>query len=227
MAESWKSKVLNLLFPPKCVFCGRLTGSGSVCSDCEKSILTDEPRKRTLPGDIVCVAPFRYDGEVRRSILRFKFEGRDHYAGAYGEIMARTAALELADEFDLVTWVPVSKKRRQERGYDQSELLARAVCRVWNVEAVSTLKKVHHNAAQSGMESAEQRRANVLGVYETADRERFAGKRLLLVDDILTTGSTVSEAARVLLLAGAEKVSVLTLAMAVEDEKKLCQLRMR
>ena len=75
-----------------------------------------------------------------------------------------------------------------------------------------------HNPAQSGLESAERRRANVLGVYETVNREQFVGKRLLLVDDILTTGSTVTEAARVLRLAGAESVAVLTLAATVEKK---------
>ena len=73
--------------------------------------------------------------------------------------------------------------------------------------------------AQSGLTSAEQRRANVLGVYEAVNRETFAGKRVLLVDDILTTGSTVQEAARVLKLAGAAEVTVLTLAAAREEKR--------
>ena len=128
--------------------------------------------------------------------------------------MARTAALELADRFDLVTWVPVSKKRKRERGYDQAELLAKEVCRLWGAEPVRTLEKMQDNPAQSGLTSAEERRANVLGVYEAVNREQLTGKRVLLVDDILTTGSTASEAARVLRFAGALDVMVLTLAAA-------------
>lgn len=220
VAEGWKAKVLDLLFPPKCVFCGKLTGAGSVCRDCGRTILLSEvPRKRELPDGLRCVAAFPYEGAVRDSILRFKFEGRDHYANLYGELLARTAALELAEEFDLVTWVPVSKKRKRQRGYDQAELLAAALCRCWQTQPLRTLEKTVHNEAQSGLESAERRRANVLGVYEAVKREQFAGKRLLLVDDILTTGSTVSEAARVLRLAGAAQVTVLTLATATDSKK--------
>lgn len=217
---TWKTRVLDLLFPPKCVFCGKLMERGRVCPACEKVLMAmDQPKNRTLAGGTFCVSALPYEDVVRESVLRFKFEGRDFYATVYGEIMARTAALELADRFDMVTWVPVSKKRRRERGYDQAELLAKAVCEHWGIDPVRTLEKSKNNPAQSGLASAEQRRANVLGVYEAVNREHFAGKRVLLVDDILTTGSTVQEAARVLKLAGAEEVVVLTLASA-RDEKQ-------
>lgn len=215
---TWKKTLLDLLFPPKCVFCGKLTKQGNVCPACEKKLTAlEQPKNRTLPGGLLCVSALPYEDIVRQSILRFKFEGRDFYAAVYGEIMARTAALELADRFDLVTWVPVSKKRKRERGYDQAELLAKEVCRLWGAEPVQTLEKMRDNPAQSGLTCAEQRRANVLGVYETINREQLTGKRVLLVDDILTTGSTVSEAARVLRFAGALDVMVLTLAAAEQE----------
>ena len=134
--------------------------------------------------------------------------------------MARTAALELADRFDLVTWVPVSKKRKRERGYDQAELLAKSMCALWGVSPVRTLEKTQDNPPQSGLKSAEQRRANVLGVYEAINREHFAGKRVLLVDDILTTGSTVQETARVLKTEGAAEVLVMTLAAAGDESEE-------
>ena len=216
----WKKWVLDLLFPPKCIFCGKMMERGKICPACEKELSAMElPKKRVLSGGMTCISALPYEEIVRQSILRFKFEGRDFYAEVYGELMARTAALELADCFDLVTWVPVSKERRRERGYDQSELLAKEMCRHWDTVPLRTLEKTQHNPAQSGLNSPEQRRANVLGVYEAVKRENFAGKRVLLVDDILTTGSTVQEAARVLKLAGAEDVTVLTLAAAREEKR--------
>jgi ComF family protein len=181
----------------------------------------EQPKNRTLSGDVFCVSALPYEDVVRESVLRFKFQGREAYAEVYGERMARTAALELADRFDLVTWVPVSRQRRRERGYDQAELLAKELCRHWSTAPLRMLEKTRHNPAQSGLTSAEQRRANVLGVYEAVNRENFAGKRVLLVDDILTTGSTVQEAARVLKLAGAAEVTVLTLAAAKEEKRTL------
>ena len=167
-----------------------------------------------------CAAPLYYEDRVRDSLLRFKFEERPHYARGYAEFLARTAALEFGGEFDLVSWVPVSEKRRRERGYDQAELLAKELCVLWNTNPVRTLAKTVHTPAQSGISAPEQRRANVLGVYEAVERERWLGKRILLVDDILTTGATISEAARTLRLAGAAEVMALTLAAGREAAKK-------
>lgn len=209
----WKERVLDLLFQPKCVFCACAVEHGCICRDCERELLAMEmPPPRTLAQEVVALSALPYEGVVRESLLRFKFEGCEQYARAFGTILARTAALELEGCFDLVTWVPVSRKRRRERGYDQAELLAQALCREWTVKPVRTLVKTAHNNAQSSLSSAQQRQENVRGVYEAFERERFAGKRLLLIDDILTTGSTLAEAARVLRLAGAAEVRALTLA---------------
>ena len=216
---AWKEWVMDLLFPPKCIFCGALTETGMVCSKCAAELPeTGSDALRDLGGGLHAAAPLYYEGAVRESLLRFKFHGADHYAKGYGPYLARTAALEFADRFDLVSWVPVSKKRRRERGYDQAELLAAEVSRLWAVKPVRTLEKTVHNPAQSGIASPEQRRANVLGVYEAVNRAEWSGKRILLVDDILTTGSTLSEAARTLRFAGAEEVVCLTLAAVREKD---------
>ena len=115
----------------------------------------------------------------------------------------------------MVTWVPVSRHRLRKRGYDQAELLARAACRVWSVKPERLLRKVQDNPAQSGLTEAAARRANVLGVYRAPDAA--AGLRVLLADDVVTTGSTLSECARTLLTAGAAEVVCVTLAQARKD----------
>ncbi len=220
MAEKWKKWILDLLFPPKCIFCGKLA-EDMICEACAASLPeTGDRAREEVESGLVCVAPLHYEGSVRESLLRFKFEDRRHYARGYAELLARAAALELGGEFDLVSWVPVSEKRRRERGYDQAELLAAELCRLWETAPVRTLHKTVHTAAQSGITAPEERRANVLGVYEAANREQWEGKRILLVDDILTTGATVAEAARTLRFAGAKEVSVLTVARARGEKKK-------
>ena len=113
---------------------------------------------------------------------------------------------EHPEGFDAITWVPVSPWRKFTRGYDQSELIAGAVGRELGITPLPLLKKVRHNRQQSRIKGAPGRRANVLGVYRETDGNQIAGKRILLVDDILTTGSTAGEAARVLLTAGAKEV---------------------
>ena len=203
--------ILDLLFPPKCPFCSAVVDRASVCGACRKSLPWAEPAERTLPGDIRCVSPLFYEDSVRDAILRFKFRGAAGSADAFGELIAECAAEWLSGQFDLVTWVPVSAKRCKERGYDQARLLAEAASSRWDTRPEPLLCKELDNPAQSGLADVADRRSNVLGVY-AADRARALGRRVLLVDDIVTTGSTLGECARVLRDAGAETVICVTLA---------------
>ena len=162
-------------------------------------------------------APLYYEDAVRRALLDFKFKGRMGGLPCFGSLMARCAAEEFSGEFDAITWVPVSRKRLRRRGFDQARYLAGSLCVEWHVEPQETLRKTTDNPAQSGLDDADARRANVLGVYEAVRPENIAGKRFLLIDDICTTGATLSEAARVLRQAGAADVVGLTLAISREE----------
>ena len=130
-----------------------------------------------------------------------------------GADFGRCAAEQYSGEFDAITWVPVSKKRLKKRGFDQARYLAASLCVDWHVAPQETLEKTVDNPAQSSLNDAAARRANVLGVYRAVRTEEIAGKRFLLVDDVLTTGATLGEATRVLKEAGAADVMGLTLAM--------------
>ncbi len=199
--------LLDLLFPPKCPFCGKVQDRPGICPGCRRDLpRTEEPdQERILPGPLRCVSPLWYEGLARDGLLRFKFRGAAGAAEILGELTAQCAAERYPGEFDAVTWVPVSGKRLRERGYDQSRLLAEAMCRRWDTVPTAMLKKTVNNPAQSGLADAAQRRANVLGVYQ-AEEDAVRGRRVLLVDDIVTTGATLCECARVLREAGAESV---------------------
>ena len=161
---------------------------------------------RRGPGGVRCAAPLWYQGLAREGLHRFKFRGVSSAAGPLGELLAQCAAEHFSGAFDTVTWVPVSPRRLRQRGYDQARLLAESACRLWDTTPVPLLCKTVHNPAQSGLRESAARRANVLGVYAPASPEQTAGKRILLVDDICTTGATLMECARVLREAGAEDV---------------------
>ena len=214
----WKIKeaLLDLLFPPRCAFCGE-HGVHGVCADCEKSLPWCGTPYHERTGIGTCIAPLRYENAVRESLLRFKFRGGRGSAEGYGNILSQCVAEHFGGEFDLVTYVPVSEKRRRERGYDQTFLLARETCRVWGVSPVTLLRKTRHTPAQSTLKTPEERKANVLGVYEAVNVEKIADARILLIDDILTTGATLRECVRVLKEAGAQ--SVLCATLAASDEK--------
>ena len=198
--------LLNLLFPPKCPFCGKVQDAVGICTNCEKELprVPDAEAVRKGPDGVCCAGAVWYEGTVRDALLRFKFEGAAEAAEPLGELLARCAAEQFGGEFDTVTWVPVSRKRLRSRGYDQAERLAGAACRLWETDPVRLLEKVMDNPPQSGLHEAAARRANVLGVYDAVGE--IEGKRILLVDDICTTGSTLAECVRVLEEAGAASV---------------------
>ena len=204
---------MNLLFPPKCPFCGKVQDVPGICPDCEKDLpwIPGAEALREGPGGLRCAGAVWYEKTVRDALLRLKFQGASEIAEPLGELIARCAAEQFGGEFDTVTWVPVSKKRLRKRGYDQSELLARSACRVWDNQPVRLLEKKVDNPAQSGIHDGAARRANVLGVYEAVGD--VAGKRILLIDDICTTGATLIECTRVLEDAGAEQVVCVAVAL--------------
>lgn len=212
---SW---LLDLLFPPRCVFCGKLlaTGERDFCARCQRELPWLEGPAAEQTGEFfsLCTAPLRYQGVVRDSIRRYKFKGRQGYHKAYGKLVAQCVHDHLAGKYDLITWVPLSEKRKRERGYDQAFLLASAAALELGDVAVETLRKSRHTDAQSGLEGEAERRANVLGAYTAVDPELLAGKRVLLIDDVVTTGATFSECARVLRTMGAKDVVCAALARA-------------
>ena len=147
-----------------------------------------------------------YEEPVRSSIHRYKFANARSYADCYGRILAMKLQQQHPEGFDLLTWVPISARRKFSRGYDQSQLLAKAVAEELESPYLPLLKKIKNNPPQSGFSGEAKRRANVLGVYQVRNAELVKGKRILLLDDVITTGATAGECARVLLTAGAKEV---------------------
>ncbi len=199
---------LNLLFPPKCILCGTLLEKGEVdlCEACREEAPAYNRTTGKLPFLKGWTALWYYEDAVRRSLLRYKFYGTRVYAHGYGRLLAEKLAREYPEGFDLITWVPISGLRKLRRGFDQSKLLAQCLCREWDRKPQKLLKKIRHNKVQSGISGVAHRRANVMGVYQVTDPALLTGKRILLVDDIITTGATAGECARMLLTAGAKEV---------------------
>ena len=214
-------RLLALLFPPRCVLC-RTFLTKEETDFCRKCRI-DAPEHKNSNSRFSFLAGWTavwyYRGDVRSSILRFKFYGRRNYAPAYGRVLAMRLQTARMDDFDILTWVPIAFFRRLRRGYDQVELLASAVGKELNVTPVKTLRKIRNTPPQSGIKDASRRRANVLGAYKAVCPEQIAGKRILLLDDVITTGATASECARVLLSAGAKEVYFAAIAVANDNTK--------
>lgn len=198
----------DMLFPRKCVLCGTILDRGEtdICPKCRIDAPECAHSKQKLHFLDSWASVWYYEGSVRRSLLRYKFYGKRSYAQSYAHLLAAKLMREYPEGFDLVTWVPVSTLRRIRRGYDQVALIARALAPELGMTAVPLLKKTRNNPPQSSLADYSHRRANVLGIYCMRKNADVRGKRILLIDDVLTTGATAGECARVLLTAGAKEV---------------------
>ncbi len=207
--------IAHLLYPWKCVFCESVLKDTDICHECEKKLpyTVGDSAMQKFPFIDKCVSPLYYKDKVRASVHRYKFGGCSAYSRRYAALMSDCVENNLdCRSIDVISWIPLSKKRLHQRGYDQARLLAEEIAAKTGLPCRQLLQKVKNNSAQSLTRDAKQRRENVAGVYALDDGADVSGLRILLVDDVVTTGATMSEAARILRKAGAKSVFGVTLA---------------
>jgi ComF family protein len=207
----------EIVAPTRCVACEEVVGARVVfCRACAPSVLraADQPAGHH--------SVFEYGGALATSIVRFKYAGRSDLAARLGAMMAeRAASLELANDgiVDIVASVPLHPRRVVERGFDQAALLARPVARRLGIaHASSALVRTRETPPQASLDR-EERRANVAAAFECPAPRRIEGRRVLLVDDVRTTGATLAACAEALHRAGARAVVTLVLASRGEAKK--------
>jgi len=226
--------LLDLLLPPRCLACGSTVGSeGELCPSCWRAITFLAPPCCACCGlpfaydagaDALCAAclrdkpaydraraVFRYDEASRGLVLSFKHGDRTHSAPAYGRWMRRAGAALLADA-DLLVPVPLHWTRLFLRRYNQAALLAHAIHAAGGPHVAPDWLVRRRRTPSQGRRNSTARAENVRGAFALRPGRSVAGRRLVLVDDVFTTGATVGECARVLISAGAARVDVLTLA---------------
>ncbi|HET7236399.1 MAG TPA: double zinc ribbon domain-containing protein [Actinomycetota bacterium] len=222
--------LLEALFPRRCAGCG--AGPWPFCARCRDALVTiaapwclrcGAPTPATVPSCRDCPppsvalarAPFGFDGPVRRAVHRLKFSGWRPIAGALGDAMA-VAWSGAPFSPDAVAWVPLSRARLAARGYDQARALALAVAPRLGIPAVRLLDRVGDPGPQA-RRGGDARREAMRGMFAPARRPPA---RILLVDDVLTTGATAAACAEALLEGGAAEVALLTAARAVSSVRE-------
>jgi ComF family protein len=231
---------LDLLLPPRCLACGTSVGAaGTLCAPCWRSItFLGEPCcqscgvpfefeigpdarcgacTRVAPAYARARAAMRYDEASRKLVLAFKHGDRLHLAPALAQWMRRAGAALLADA-DLLVPVPLHWTRLFARRYNQAAVLAHAIHAAGGPPVAADWLIRCRRTPSQGKRNAAQRERNVRGAFRLNKARNVKGLRLVLVDDVFTTGATVSECARVLRRAGAARVDVLTLARTVRQE---------
>ncbi len=198
-------RLLQMIFPVVCPYCGCVIMHGEeACESCMKKLSSD-----CIVADIqnsLCVSPFEYDGIFKQAVLNMKFHNKPFYAEAMAVSLFNAFRKEFPDEKpEIITFVPARKKSIRERGYNQSELLAKYLSQRLDVPCCNLLVKVKDNLIQHDL-SAQQRKLNVRDVFGLNPEFDVKDKSILIVDDIVTTGSTLHECVEVLRKHGADKV---------------------
>ncbi len=213
------NKLLNIIYPQKCILCNKIldTSCDFACNICKKKleyILCDSRIKvaKNHSFDFV-FSSFYYRDFIRKILLDFKFHNKKYLYDFLSHRIIKFARNYLANnKIDCVTFVPISFLRYMERGYNQSELLAKKISRELSIPLIKfNLIKIKHNKRQSEL-NVLLRKSNTKGVYKVRNANTFKDKCLLLIDDIYTTGNTVEECSKVLKEAGAKCIIVMTVA---------------
>lgn len=218
-------RIAAFFIPHRCLLCGEIVSEADrVCEKCLSNIprntaymLIPDPRRSDL---YCCTAPLQYVGPVRSGILGLKFKGRRGAAAVFARYMADMQYVSGIEECDYVTAVPLSAKKCARRGFNQSEWIGRAYANYTGKTYLDgVVRKVKENQTQSSLRDMRQRMENVKGCYEVCRPELVRGRRILLIDDVYTTGATIRECARVIKGAGAALVAGLTAANAYTTKK--------
>lgn len=217
--KSVYKSIVHAFFPSRCPYCKDVTFQNSeACDKCKKIlqydyILTPIFQSRNI-------SPFKYDGINKKAVLKFKFYNNPDYSEQFAVSMQQAVTKEYSEyfsdkqHFDIITCVPITKKRYYERGYNQSELIAKYLGDLLDVEYKPVLLKIKDNDAQHTLPK-DKRKKNVEGVFKLNSKYDITNKNILLIDDIMTTGSTLNECINVLYRNGAENVLCATYATAI------------
>ncbi len=201
-------ETLPFITDKSCVKCGaKVVADTRVCSDCKRI-------KRIIDKNYSAIV---YDGVIRKVVHELKYNNKRFYAKFLGRILY-DKFLEVLEEYspDVIIPVPVSKDRKKSRGYNQVELMLEEFETHKDIIDPDAIIRIVDTPFQARLKR-EERLDNLKGVFKIVDFTAIEGKRILVIDDIFTTGSTMDECARILLGAGAKEVRSLTLGNAHVD----------
>lgn len=211
-------KILNLVFPPRCIFCKQILSTEKdieVCDLCYKKIpfinekQSNDRIKVSPKGNIdytICLC--KYESIIKSSLIRFKFYEKPSYYRTFAKLLAnKIKNMTNLDTIDIIISVPLHKKKKAQRGYNQSLLISRQLAKeLCVIERSKLIKRIRNTDSQSLLKKKRERYLNVKDAFSVNNADSLVNKTVLLVDDISTTGFTLEECAKVLKRAGAKNI---------------------
>ena len=206
--------LIDLFFPQVCGICGKLD-KNSICNKCEKILEDNSKFEEFIENNefYKLIYIFNYGGIIRKLILDYKFNEKSHiYKTFVNFVLKNQKMFENLKSYDTIIPVPISKKRMKQRGYNQSLLIAKELGNRLNIEIQTKCLIKKQDVIEQSKLNREQRSKNIQNVYELKNKQIIENKKIILVDDIYTTGSTVKECSKTLKKANPKEIDVLVLA---------------
>ena len=210
-------KILNILYPPVCGFCNKLNNNWLCCNCLNKinylKISNIEDYQSTNFYFKQHFYLFIYDDEIRKQLINYKFNEKSYLYKTFSQLFKSNFKFKkFLSNYDCILSVPIHKKRMHSRGYNQSELIAKDIARYFGKPYYGdVLLKTENIIAQSTL-SKEARQVNVTNVFSVQNHEKIINKKIIVLDDIFTTGATTNECAKMLINSGAAEVGIVTIA---------------
>ena len=206
----------QIVFPQRCPYCRNLVEETEyACKNCRKDMPQDGIYQGVL-GGYRCASRLPYQGRYKRAVLNFKFNGKKQHKTQFAQILYEEVSRYYEDMvFDCVTFVPMHKKALKKRGYNQCKLLAQELSKLMGIPCVKVIEKVKNTDPQHEL-TAKKRKTNLKGAFKIIDKSQIKGKTILIIDDIITTGSTLSECAKTINKAKPQMICCLTLLSVTE-----------
>ncbi len=208
--------VSNLIYPPICGICGKIN-KNSLCSKCEimlrkqLDIYINMQIEDKYFNALIC--GFKYEGNIRKLILDYKFHEKSYlYITFTNFLLKEKKIFENIKNYDKIIPVPISKKRQKERGYNQSLLISKEIAKRMNLELLNNCLIKTKNIVEQSKLNKDEREKNIQGAYELKNKQFINDKKILLIDDIYTTGNTVNECSKILRKGNPKEIGILTIA---------------
>lgn len=207
--------LLELVYPNVCGFCNKIC-KNELCNRCKNKIKKYEINIITKPQNRYfeeLISIFKYEGIIREKIIQYKFGDKAYMNNTFAKIILKNEKIcGLLKKYDIIIPVPIHKKRKAQRGYNQTQLIANKISKCLNIKLCNNVLVKNKNTIAQSKLNKKKRVQNIKGAFKILNSEKIKGKDILLLDDIYTTGSTANECSKILKKAGAKTVGVLTIA---------------
>lgn len=207
-------RILNIIFPPVCGICGKID-KNFLCKKCQKKL----EKQSYFKVDTYEINfkehmfIFKYDGDIRDLILKYKFKEQSYLYKTFANFMLKNEIFfDFIKKYDIIIPIPISQKRYNQRGYNQSLLIAKELAKKTNLKLENEIIFKQKNIIEQSKLDKKQREENIKNVYKIRKTTKIEGKNILIFDDIFTTGNTVIECAQTLETLNPQKIGVLTIA---------------